>query len=337
MPRTARIDSPGLVHHVRVRGVEKRKIFLNDFDRREFLERLDGQCEDNGSVIYAWSLMSNHFHLAIRTGHKPLSKTMSGLLTGYAMGFNRRHNRSGHLFQNRYKSTVVEEERYLLALVRYIHRNPMEARMVSDMSGLGLYPWTGHCALMKGKKRDFQDVAFILGQFAKTTATARKRLAAFMVEKNASQDGKVFTGGGLVRSAGGMERLKEIEQDGERWMHDERILGSSSFVEQVVKQNEQVEGPIGYIESQKWELFDKVQTMLCERYDVSPAEICGPGRVRTISTVRRLLWYCGQKQLGLSSAQIARYFGVSGQSVLQGAAKCEKEWESLEWLLEDIS
>jgi len=335
MPRTARIDAPDLLHHVRVRGVEQRNIFLDDIDRNDLLRRLEYLCEAHGAVVVAWCLMENHFHLAIRTGHKPLSKTMSGLLTGYAMHFNRRHKRSGHLFQNRYKSTIVEEERYLLALVRYIHRNPIEAQIVRDIQGLKAYPWCGFGALMGEPVRPFQDVDFVLSQFARTRAAARKHLASFMVEKNARQDGKVFGGGGLIRSAGGIDKLKSMRESGGRWLSDERILGSSEFVERILgadqSANEMV--PTGN-EEVKWKQFLQVQDRLCEEYEVTVAELRGRGRKRSVSEVRRLLSYCGQRQLGLSAAQISRYLGVSGQSVLQSAAKAEEEWEDLGWLLE---
>ena len=140
MPRTARLDASGILHHVRARGIERRKIFLNDFDREDFIRRLEAACADGAATIYAWCLMPNHFHLAIRTGSQPLARTMRRMLTGYATSFNRRNNRAGHLFQNRYKSTVVDDERYFLGLVRYIHLNPIRARIVEELDGLKLYP-----------------------------------------------------------------------------------------------------------------------------------------------------------------------------------------------------
>ena len=112
MPGTARLDAPGIFHHVRGRGIERRKIFLNDYDRRDFLERMAYACADGAASLYAFCLMSNHFHLAIRTGERPLATIMRKLLTAYATSFNRRNKRDGHLFQNRYKSTVVDDEQY---------------------------------------------------------------------------------------------------------------------------------------------------------------------------------------------------------------------------------
>jgi len=92
------------------------------------------------------------FHILLRTGPTPLSKVMRRLMTGYAVTFNRRHRRAGHLFQNRYKSVVCEENPYLLELIRYIHLNPLRAKLVEDLKALNKYPWTGHSAILGRRK-----------------------------------------------------------------------------------------------------------------------------------------------------------------------------------------
>ena len=125
MPRTARLDAPGVLHHVMIRGIERRKIFRNDKDREDFIERLEVLCPETQTNCYAWAFMSNHAHFLFRTGMSPLSRFMRRLLTGYAIGFNLRHSRRGPLFQNRYKSIVCQEDAYLQELVRYIHLNPI--------------------------------------------------------------------------------------------------------------------------------------------------------------------------------------------------------------------
>ena len=127
MPRLARLDISGLLQHVIVRGIERRDIFNDDRDRQLFIDRLFALLSETGVRCYAWSLLSNHFHLLLMPTSTPLSYFMRRLLTGYAVSFNRRNKRSGHLFQNRYKSIVCEEEPYLLELVRYIHLNPVRA------------------------------------------------------------------------------------------------------------------------------------------------------------------------------------------------------------------
>ena len=121
MPRQARLDTPGALHHVMGRGIDGIEIFGTQKDRADFLDRLKDLSEKEALKIYAWALMNNHFHLLIRTGNLSLSNSMRKLLTGYVVNYNRRHKRYGHLFQNRYKSILCEDDPYLLELTRYIH------------------------------------------------------------------------------------------------------------------------------------------------------------------------------------------------------------------------
>jgi REP element-mobilizing transposase RayT len=109
MTRQARIDTRGAVHHVIVRGIERRKIFLDDQDRSNWMARLGKILIENGKPCFAWALMSNHVHLLLRTGLVSLSTVMRRLLTGYGVSFNRRHKRHGQFFQNRFKSILCQE------------------------------------------------------------------------------------------------------------------------------------------------------------------------------------------------------------------------------------
>jgi putative transposase len=152
MPRQARLDAPGALQHVMARGIERRKIFLDDKDRTSFLERLALILEETQTQCYAWALIPNHFHILLRIGTTPLSTVMRRLMTGYAVTFNIRHRRSGHLFQNRYKSVVCQEDTYLLELTRYIHLNPLRARLVEDLKSLDKYQWAGHSAILGRRK-----------------------------------------------------------------------------------------------------------------------------------------------------------------------------------------
>ena len=136
MPRTARLDAPGVLHHVTIRGIERKDIFYDDNDREDFIERLETLCPATQTTCYAWTFLTNHCHFLFRTGTSPLSGLMRRLLTGYVAGFNRRHKRHGHLFQNRFKSIICQEDVYFLELVRYIHLNPICAGIVSTITDL---------------------------------------------------------------------------------------------------------------------------------------------------------------------------------------------------------
>jgi putative transposase len=138
MSRQARLDSPGTLHHVIVRGIERRQIEDDDRDRKNFVDRMGSLAAETNTTIYAWALLTNHCHILLRSGPLGLSKFMKRFLTSYAGYYNRQHRRHGHLFQNRYKSIVVEEDAYFKELVRYIHLNPLRAHMVESFNAFAI-------------------------------------------------------------------------------------------------------------------------------------------------------------------------------------------------------
>jgi REP element-mobilizing transposase RayT len=167
LPRQPRVDAPGLIHHVWTRGIEKRRIFFDDLDRGDFVARLSRVLPDSGATCLSWALLSNHIHLVIRTGDRPLSELMKRVNTGFAVRFNLRHDRSGHLFQNRFGSRRLQSDRDLLGVVRYVERNPLEAGIVDDLASLRSYPWSGLGALVEDREalpfEQPEDVRSLLG------------------------------------------------------------------------------------------------------------------------------------------------------------------------------
>ena len=139
MPRQARLDAPGTLHHIIIRGIERRRIVADDTDRKRFVDRLGKLSAEMEMQVYAWALMTNHAHILLKSGHGGVSAFMRKLLTGYAVNYNIRHKRHGHLFQNRYKSIVCEADTYFKELVRYIHLNPLRAGLVDTMKKLDWY------------------------------------------------------------------------------------------------------------------------------------------------------------------------------------------------------
>jgi len=110
MPRQARLDVPGALHHIMVRGIDKTNIFRDDEDKARFLERLGQTVLEGKCTVYAWALMDNHVHILFKSGKAGISTVMRKLLTWYALHFNRRYRRTGHLFENRYKSILCDED-----------------------------------------------------------------------------------------------------------------------------------------------------------------------------------------------------------------------------------
>jgi REP element-mobilizing transposase RayT len=236
MPRQARIDTPGALHHIIVRGIERTTVFVDDIDRNNFLERLSRHLSEAQTACYAWALMTNHAHLLLRTGSCPIASIMRRLLTGYAVSFNRRHRRHGHLFQNRYKSILCEADAYLKQLVAYIHLNPLRAGIVGDLPALKAYPFTGHSALMGQEDRPWIDTRYVLALFGRGLSEAQRNLQRHVAKWALKGRFQELTGGGLIRSSGGWREVREAYRDGIRLASDERTLGSSDFVERTLRE-----------------------------------------------------------------------------------------------------
>jgi putative transposase len=182
MPRQARLDSPGILHHVMIRGIEKRRIVDDDWDRRDFARRLGTLAEETQTPIYAWTLMSNHAHLLLCSGALGLAKFMRRLLTGYAVSYNLRHRRHGHVFRDRYKSIVCDGDSYFTELVRYIHLNPLRVELVKDLKGLEKYPYCGHGAILGRQANPWQDSDSVLAQFGNRESEAKEAYRRFVAE-----------------------------------------------------------------------------------------------------------------------------------------------------------
>lgn len=314
MPRESRIDAPAALHHVMIRGIERTAIFRDDKDREAFLDRLAGVLLESSTPCYAWSLMGNHAHFLFRTGEMPIARVMRKLLTGYAVSFNRRHRRHGHLFQNRYKSILCEEDAYLLELVRYIHLNPLRAGVVDNLRELGLYSYSGHCVLMGKKKREWQERDYVLGYFGGTEREARKEYFSF-VSKGVKEGRRPdLVGGGLLRSVGGWRGLKELRELGEKVRADERILGGSEFVERVLRESNE-EWERRSLLRQRGVSLKVLVEKVAEEFGVDTEDLKSGSRVRAIAKGRAVICYVGVRKLGLSSVSIAKELGVSPSAV----------------------
>jgi REP element-mobilizing transposase RayT len=314
MPRQPRLDTPGALHHVMGRGIDRLKIFGNRKDRVDFLARLKNLCENEALSIYAWSLMGNHFHLLVRTGKLPLSDSMRKLLTGYVVNYNRRHKRYGHLFQNRYKSILCEDDPYLLELTRYIHLNPLRAGIVKDVKELGRYEWCGHSVIMGAVKRQWQDSDTILAYFGKRRKRAIEKYERFVEEGIKAGDRPDLVGGGLIRSLGGWSQVLSLRRAGSKVFSDERILGSSEFVKKAIndvdrktKETLRLNLKISDLES--------LARDICKAEGVDEAELRSGLRKKTVVKARRLFCQLGVKRMGYCGADVARFLGITTSAV----------------------
>ena len=327
MPRKTRIDAPGALHHIIVRGIERKAIFKDDQDYRNFLDRLGSLIIETSTPCYAWVLMGNHVHLLLETGKVPLSTIMRRLLTGYAQQYNRRHRRHGHLFQNRYKSILCDQEPYLLELVRYIHLNPIRAKQVKGIKALATYWRSGHSALMGRRSCPWQDTECILALFGRTQGKARNAYEAFVQDGVKQGPRPDLVGGGLIRSAGGWSGLRNLKSMGQRVMGDERILGDGDFVEKVIKQADAAYDKRTYAKVKGIDLT-VLANVVAKRFKFSAEQIRGASKQRQISRARSIVSYLAIEKLGIRGAELARRWGVSPSAVSKAAARGRMDSEA---------
>jgi putative transposase len=319
MPRSARIDSAGVLHHVIIRGIEGRMIFMDDSDREGFLMRLGTLLEETQTCCYAWALMPNHIHLLLRTGNVSLSNVMARLLTGYVVTFNKRHQRHGHLFQNRYKSIICQEDLYCTELIRYIHLNPLRASLVADFSSLNRYPHAGHSAVMGEIGRPWQDVDHVLSLFGTHTQEARKHYLTF-VEKGVEQGRRPdLIGGGVRRSYSGWQEITEKGHH-ERSKGDERILGSSNFVQKILNQSdERLQSSVKI--KQAGHTLDTVAEEIARLFDLKKDSLFTKTKEKHIVAARSLLCYVAINDLGISATDLARRFCMTQPAITYAAKR----------------
>lgn len=323
MPRKARIDAPGALHHIIIRGIERKKIFRSDYDRENFLKRLSELIPETKTDCFAWAMMPNHVHLLLRTGLVPISVLMNRLLTGYAGWFNKKYRRHGQLFQNRYKSILCQEDPYLKELVRYIHLNPLRAGLLSDLKELVKYAWCGHGIIIKAPKNTWQNIDYIYGLFSEKRGEARSRYRQF-VQKGISQGSRPeLTGGGLIRSSGGWTALKECRKAGIRLKGDERILGDSDFVESVLKSAKETFENKYELKAKGYD-FNRVIERVAELLGLEPVQVTALDKSPQTVRARSLLCYWTHRELGMNTIEIANILKMSQPAISRSSRRGEK-------------
>lgn len=282
------------------RGIDSGKIFIDPFDYNSFIGRLGKIVVDTGAEILAWCLLPNHFHLLLKTGDKPLSLLMRRLLTGHAISFNQRHNRNGHLFQNRYKSIACQDDVYLLQLIRYIHLNPLKALLVKSIRELDNYPHSSHQILIGNKKLSWHKADDTLFYFGKSIATAKNIYLRFLNE--GLENPIDLERGGPQTSSGLMENLSK-----ENLVFDERILGDSAFVDKLLQIELFKDKIQPHVKMTVEELIKQVSCVL----KITSSDLKGSKRTKASTEARAAISFLGVEYFGLKGAAIAKELKVS--------------------------
>jgi REP element-mobilizing transposase RayT len=305
-----------------IRGIEGTPIFRQDLDREAFLSRLGELVNSSGTRIIAWVLMSNHVHLLLFSGIKGLSHFMRRLLTGYAIFYNRRYQRKGHLFQERYKSILCDHDSYLVELVRYVHLNPLRAGVVKSLGELDKYKWSGHGVLMGKTQREWQEKEYILSHFGKVHGKAVRAYRKFIEEAKNQGRRPDLVGGGLIRSLGGWSRVMTLREQEDELSHDSRILGDPDFVRNILKEaNQSLKRQVRL--NEKKEIIDQVIRKNCEEAGIQEGEIRKGGQRWKISRLRSRIALQLSHDWGISMAEIARNVGVSTSGIANAIRKTE--------------
>jgi len=219
--------------------------------------------ERYGHRVLAFCLMTNHIHLALQVGEVSLSRILQNLTFRYTRWFNWRLKRSGHLFQGRYKSVLVDADSYLLELGAYIHLNPVRASMVATAKA---YPWSSHSAYLGNESIPWLNTDYILTQFSPELSTARRQFAEFVTERCKDGHQEEFYGKGSM---------------------DSRVMGEDRFVENVLEKTEII--PI-----RKPGIAEVLQVVM-KIYDLQEEELAAPGQKRLQSEARSMAAWAVQK------------------------------------------
>ncbi len=182
MPRVARIESSTGIYHIMMRGNNRQTIFTDEEDNIRFIKTLQRYQKVSGYELYAYCLMGNHVHLLLKEVNEPLGITMRRIISSYVIWYNRKHDRIGHLFQGRFKSEPVENDAYLLTVIRYIFQNPVKAKMVRRV---GNYKWSNYIDYLE--ENNNYDTAFVLSVFDRDKSKARQKFVEFVNQKNADK------------------------------------------------------------------------------------------------------------------------------------------------------
>ena len=275
-----------------------------------------------GAALYAWALMPNHAHILLRTGEMPLSLLVHRWLSQYVTRFNLIHRRSGHLFQNRFKNILVEEDAYLLELVRYIHLNPVRSRLPVTIDSLDEFPWTGHAVLLGNAQQPGQDVDFVLAHFGCKVGAARDAYRLFVRDGAADPNPPNLDGGGLRRSlGGGWEAVATLSRGREEWSFDERVLGGPGFVDAVLRKNEE-EATVVIVPP--LESLEEVAERVAAHFSITSDELRSASLRPCVLDAKAIMAHIATHHYQLSLCAAGRFMRVSRMSLSRATLRFPK-------------
>jgi REP element-mobilizing transposase RayT len=289
------------------RGNQRQDIFLDGKDLEAFLSYFSEYKTRYPFHLYAYCLMENHFHLLLGVEGTPLGKVMQSLLFRYTRYFNKRYGKVGHLFQGRYKAILCDKDAYLLELVRYVHLNPIRAKVVTDPEG---YPWTSHLIYLGEGRQGLVEEDFVLGQFGKRKSLARRRYRRFVLE---------------ALNSGHQEKYYEVK--------DQRFLGEDSFIDGIGVERGDKEIAVYDIP------IEVIVEEVSRATGVSRDRLYSVTRSREGAYGRSMVAYLARVLSGYRVAEVARHFQRSPMRISQAIIQFEdnlREDERLRKRIENL-
>jgi putative transposase len=290
MARKPRLHVAGGLYHVILRGNAGQDVFLSAGDRRFFYDLLAEGVVRFGYRVHAFCLMTDHLHLALQVSDRELSEGMQNLSFRYTRYLNTRRKRTGHVFQGRFKAFLVDQDRYGLALVRYLHLNPVRARMVKHA---GAYAWSSHRAYLGEEDLPWLTTDRVLGQFGERIGPARQRFAAFVDAGARDGHSEVFYGG---------------KADG-------RVVGEEDFLKKVLPSREATIKPPS---------LSQIVAYVCEGYGLTEGALKVPGKGRQTAQARALVAWLAVRFRSCALAEVAEHFSRSPSTLSHLVANLEK-------------
>jgi len=316
MPRKARITSPGILQHIMSRGIDGRDLFVEEGDRCFFLELLSRALSVSGYKCYAWVLMPNHYHLLVRTSDYPLGEMMRPLNSTYARYYARTHSRRGYLFQDRYKSIASQDQNYCEELLRYIHLNPLRAKLCDSVEQLDAWPWSGHAAIMGRIPNDFQDITAVLRRFGRATTEAREKYRQFI------EDGIQRIDHELIETVRANNQGKENVHHTGCW-----VIGDPAFVRKVIESDQKRRVRLAAYTRTGRSLGD-IASRVAEETGLTVEEILRRSRLTRGAQARKAFAFICRRIYEYPVAEIGRYLGITGPAasicIRKGAEAVEK-------------
>jgi putative transposase len=334
MARRIRPDWNGALHHVMARGICGESVLADESDRADIVGRLSVLVPGLSFRIFAWVLMPNHLHLLVQTGPVPLSALMHSLLTGFAVRYNLKHDRKGHVFQGRFKSILVQREGYFRKLIRYIHLNPLRAGIVNSVIELKAYKWSGHPSMLGLACCPWMDSSASLLEYEEEgspSVLSYERALDADIDNN--PDYSDLAHGNMIIGRNGLETIGS-EEHARSWSDGYRVLGSREFGLEVL-QKMRLSGGIplrdrAEVNSGLQDLFRKVEN----RWGYSRDVIRGGSRSPELADIRSAIAWVASYRYGLTHSEIAVLLGCTRAAVTFQLSRSECLFEEIPFIRE---